>query len=337
MPILEVERPRNLPLVAGGGADIRLAGLSYVAGAPRPIDSWCAQKGHGPEVVRQLSQAGLRFLTEPPEDPRSALADCMRQAVAQAGLAPEDISAICFAPPSFEWSRRAETDLLESLASAGFRRLPVVGIGLQGCGAIGAAMEIGTALALRRQAPVLIVLSALPLEGAAFDARSMRLFSCGVACAVLAPGEGTYRLLAATTTTDTALACEIFRADAGPAFRESWQLLRAALAELLTAASSEAQDIAFVCGSNINEQALMTIAMAAGVPRERVWSGGLAELGHLYSADALVSLARLEQARRLNPGDRILVVGWSEWVIGGAVLEYLPQPPIQHSSSPRHP
>ena len=323
MSMLEADLVRDPPLV-GDRSDIRLAGLSYVAGPTRPLETWCAERGLAPEVVGQLSLAGLRFVAEQPEDRRSALAECMRLAVARAGIEPDAISAVCFVPPSFEWSRLAEADLFESLAAASFARLPVVGVGLQGCGAIGAVVEFGTTLALRRPGPVLLVLSAMPREGAGFDARTTRLFSCGAACAVLAPGHGTYRVLAAATTSDIALARSSFQASGASTFRESWHLLRGALAELMAAASCAAGDIAFVCGSNVNEQALMTIAMAAGIPRERVWTGGLAELGHLYSADALVSLARLEEGGHLRPGDRILVAGWSEWVVSGVVLEFIP-------------
>lgn len=320
MPVLEEIRAAS----ADGLTDIGLAGISYLSGPAESVGDWSSREGLAPDVVRQLSQAGLRFVARQPDDDRAALADCMSAAVARAGLHPDDITAICFVPPSFDWSRGAEADLFEALAVSDFRRLPVVGVGLQGCGAIGAAIEVASGLALRRQGAVLIVLSALPRQGASFDARSMRLFSCGVACAVLLPGRGTFRVLATATTSDVNLALGSFRVGETAAFQESWQLLRAAVGELMSAAGSKARDIAFVCGSNVNEQALLAIAMAAGIPRERVWAGGLVELGHLYSADALVSLAHLERSDSLRPGNRILVVGWSEWVISGTVLEYSP-------------
>lgn len=304
--------------------DIGLAGLSYISGPAETLDEWAGREGLAPGILRQLSQAGLKVVAGQPEDIRSVLTACMTTAVAQAGLRPGDITAICFAPPSFDWSRDAEADLFEALDRSDFRRLPVISLGLQGCGAIGAAIEVASGLVLRRGGPVLIVLSALPRGGASFDAAAMRLFSCGVACAVLVPGARPFRVLAAATTSDVALAVGNFREVETAAFQDSWHLLRAAIGDLLTAAGSEARDIAFVCGSNVNEQALMAIAMAAGVPRERVWAGGLAELGHLYSADALISLARLERSGNLRAGDRILVVGWSEWVISGTVLEYSP-------------
>jgi 3-oxoacyl-[acyl-carrier-protein] synthase-3 len=319
MPVLE----EICAASAAGLTDIGLAGISYLSGPAESIDDWSARERLAPDVVRQLSQAGLRFVARQPDDARAALADCMSTAVAQAGLRPDDITAICFVPPSFEWSQGAEADLFEALAVSHFRRLPVVGVGLQGCGAIGAAIEVASGLALRRGA-VLIVLSALPRQGASVDARSMRLFSCGVACAVLIPERGTFRILATATTCDVDVALGSFRGGETAAFQDSWQLLRAAVGELMAAADSKAGDIAFVCGSNVNEQALLAIAMAAGIPRGRVWAGGLAELGHLYSADALVSLARLERSGSLRPGDRILVVGWSEWVTSGMVLEYSP-------------
>lgn len=309
---------------AHGLTEIGLAGIGYISGPAKSIDDWSSRAGLAPEIVRQLSQAGLRFVARQPDDGRAALADCMSAAVARAGLKPDDITAICFVPPSFAWSQDAEADVLEALAVSGFRRLPVVGVGLQGCGAIGAAIEVASGLALRRQGAVLIVFSALPRQGASFDAPSMRLFSCGVACAVLIPGRGTFRILTTATTSDVDLAIGSLRGGDAAAFQDSWQLLRAAVGELMAAAGSKARDIAFVCGSNVNQQALLAIAMAAGIPRERVWAGGLAELGHLYSADALVSLTHLERSGRLRPGDRILVVGWSEWVISGTVLEYSP-------------
>lgn len=320
MPVLEEIRAASADRLT----DIGLAGISCLSGPAESIDDWSARERLAPDVVQQLSQAGLRFVARQPDDARAALADCMSTVVAQADLRPDDITAICFVPPSFEWSQGAEADLFEALAVSDFRRLPVVGVGLQGCGAIGATIEIASGLALRRQGAVLIVLSALPRQGASFDARSMRLFSCGVACAVLMPGRGTFRILATATTSDVGLALGSFRGRETAAFQDSWQLLRAAVGELMAAADSKAGDIAFVCGSNVNEQALLAIAMAAGVPRERVWAGGLAELGHLYSADALISLARLERSGSLRPGDRILAVGWSEWVISGTVLEYSP-------------
>lgn len=309
---------------ADGRTNVRLAGLSYIAGPTESIEDWSAREGLAPDILRHLSQAGLRVVARQPDDARATLADCMSAAVANAGLRPADIAAVCFAPPSFHWSQDAEADLFEALAGSGFRRLPVVGIGLQRCGAIGAAIETAAGLALRRQGAVLIVLSALPREGAGFDASSMRLFSCGVACAVLAPGAGIFRVLATTTTNDVGMALGRFREAGTAAFQDSWHLLRDAVGELMAAADSKARDIAFVCGSNVNQQALLAIAMAAGIPRERVWAGGLADLGHLYSADALVSLARLERSGNLRPGDRTLVVGWSEWVISGMVLEYSP-------------
>lgn len=305
-------------------AAIGLSGLSYVSGPTEPLGDWGVRTGLASDVLRQLSQAGLKVVARKPDDDRAALAECMSAAVAQASLRPGDIAAICFAPPSIEWARADEADLFEALAAAGFGRVPVIGIGLQGCGAIGAVLEIASGLAFRRQGAVLLVLSALPRDGAGFDARSLRLFSCGAACAVLAPDAGTFRVLATETVSDVGLALGRFQGAAAAAFQDSWHLLRAVVGELMSAANCTAGEIAHVCGSNVNQQALLAIAMAAGVPHQRVWAGGLAELGHLYSADALISLARLERSGRLHAGERVLVVGWSEWVIGGAVLEYSP-------------
>ena len=317
--LLDDHRP-----VAIRANDLRIGGFSFLAGPAEPIDAWCERVGLGTDTARQLSQAGLQSIAQSPDEVGVALIDCMNMALAQAHLRAEDISAICFVPPSFDWSRESEAELFQALAASEFGRVPVVGVGLQGCGAIGAAVEVASGLALRRNGPVLIVLSALARGGASFEARSLRLFGCGVACAVLAPGAGPYRVLGTSATSDMGLALAGLRDERTPPFQDSWQMLRAALADLMASAGTSAEDIAFVCGSNVNRQALMAIAMAAGVPGARVWAGGLTELGHLYSADALISLAFLERSGRLRPGDRVLVVSWSEWVIGGIILEYRP-------------
>lgn len=305
-------------------AEIGLAGLSYVAGPVEPLAARCAREGLDHEILRQMSLAGLRAVAQSPENGRDALAACMGRAIAQAGVRPDEIAAICFAPPSFDWSRQAEAELVEAAAAAGFRRLPMIGVGLQGCGAIGAAVEVASGLVWRKRGPVLIALSALAQGAAGFDPRSMRLFGHGAACAMVVPGVAAYRVLGTTVASDLGLARNGIAARGAAPFQDSWQFLRAVLSELIASAESTADDIAFVCGSNVNAQALATIAMAAGIARDRVWAGGLAELGHLYSADALIALARLEASGRLWAGDRILVVGWSEWTVSGVIVEYRP-------------
>lgn len=321
MLALDETRPARADFTDDNFTDIGLAGVSYVSGPCEPIGMWCEGAGLNDSVARDLACMGLGFVAREPHDRAMVLAGCMHAAVQRAGLRSTDIAAVCFAPPSFEWSRALEAELFGALAETGLQRLPVVGLGLQGCSAIGAAVETGTALALRRQGPVLLVLSALPEGGARYDAASARLFGCGAACAVIGRGLGANRLLSAAWASDAALAAASL-AQSGPgAFQPGWQLLREVIAQALAEAGCEARDVSFLCGSNVNQPALAATAMAAGVPRDRIWSGGLRELGHLYSADGLIALAHLEESGRLRGGERILVAEWSDFTASAVVLE----------------
>jgi len=61
---------------------------------------------------------------------------------------------------------------------------------------------------------------------------------------------------------------------------------------------------------------------AAGISEERLFTENVAAYGHVFSCDHLINLATYGNSKGFRKGGKYLLIGWSPYVFGGALVSY---------------
>lgn len=255
--------------------------------------------------------------------PSALYATVIGDSLARAGLAPDEVGAVLFAPSRAHWSTAGEQQLFAALAEVGFSRVPVVGVGLQACSAL-AAQLIQSAAAGAAGRPVLLLQDGLAPSGAVrLDTERRAVFSDGVACALVTTSAGDHDILGAYHLSSPWLAMAPQLAQSGRRFREVLALTSEAAAGALAEAGLSISDVDLVACTNLNSTSFDFIADLVEADPDRVWRADLARIGHVHGCDNLIALAGAVAADRLAIGEVALLFSWSPHVCGAVVTRRL--------------
>ncbi|MFV2104395.1 3-oxoacyl-[acyl-carrier-protein] synthase III C-terminal domain-containing protein [Micromonospora sp. LOL_024] len=192
------------------------------------------------------------------------------------------------------------------LGLAGIDHLAVSG---HGCGNLGPALQVARdALRGGTYRRILLLLADRAVTGSRLMNSGMSIFSDGAAACMVTDG---------TAAGDDGLRFSVHGisvrtrsgGDAGLGEMDMLSLVELAgggVADLLQATGQRPEDFRHVVFGNYRIFSQHFLAAATGVPTERLLIGPIAEYGHCFSADILVTLDRYAAQGRVAPGDHLL-------------------------------
>jgi 3-oxoacyl-[acyl-carrier-protein] synthase-3 len=207
------------------------------------------------------------------------------------------------------------TRLVRSLGLPATRYLRVSG---HDCGNLGPALLLaGQALASGEHRGVLLLLADKVIDGNRNQADGLSVVSDGaVACLVTgepsAPGGVSFAVHAVSAVTDSQAAD---LGEAGDRIMATVALSVAGTAAMTQQTALEVKDFDHLVFPNYRMIIQQFLCSAMGAPPERLLAGPMAEYGHCFSADVLVTLAHCASTGGIRPGDRVLACadGPSSW------------------------
>ncbi len=178
-----------------------------------------------------------------------------------------------------------------------------VGLGQQACTSMLGSIRLAHGLiAGDEDLNRVLCISADRFPPGAYYEQAYSLISDGAAACVVSRQPATYRLLAAHQITNGAMVDADDDQTVGAFFAYTCRLVT----ELLAKAAISTRDITWVVPQNTDSKAWRIVARLLGIDSARVWAPGLAEVGHVISADNVVNLKALED-HGVEPGARLLL------------------------------
>jgi 3-oxoacyl-[acyl-carrier-protein] synthase III len=303
-----------------------LSGLSFRTGTTLPIDELFPALPAREGDIGFFLRRGLKHFCAQFE-PIGAMCfavvtDCLKKA----GVDPDQLGAILVDAEQWKCTVEDETQILESLHAAGIAKIPIIGLGLQTCSGFTTALGIADRLLRtdRQRRPILVLLCGRAVPGASrIDTRRATILSDGVSACIVSNRVGALALLACIGHTDLATVRSGVAGEKAAISLVHGYGQIADIAKLLyeTAGVSPPQIDALFC-TNGNLMYATFAARAAGIDSARAYTENISAYGHLFSSDPLINVATCANANALRPGGKYLLVGWSPYVIGGAILSY---------------
>ena len=180
------------------------------------------------------------------------------------------------------------------------------------CGNFGPALSLARqALAAGEHRQVLILLADKVIDGDRSQADKLSVVSDGAAaCLVTAEPPNTdgvrFAVHGISTVTDSDAASG---SEAGDRILATVALATAGAAAIADQTGRAADDFDHLLFPNYRAVAQQFLCSALGVPLEKLLFGPMAEFGHCFSADGLVSLAHCVSTDEIRPGEHVLAFG----------------------------
>jgi 3-oxoacyl-[acyl-carrier-protein] synthase-3 len=190
-------------------------------------------------------------------------------------------------------------------AALGLAEAAVIGVNQQACTATLGALRLGRALLLAEPAVTQVLcISADRFPDGALYEQSYNLISDGAAACLLSREPRGFRLLACHQITNGGLAQVSDDESVGVFFAFTKRLVE----ETLSIANLVPADLAWIVPQNMNVRAWQIMSSLLAFPSERLYFEPLPETAHVVGADNIINLKHLDEAGRLLPGERVLLV-----------------------------
>jgi 3-oxoacyl-[acyl-carrier-protein] synthase III len=303
-----------------------ISGVAYRAGDKVPVEELFESTPEGGAALSFYSARGLKYFRRQAGSTHSMSFESIAESLRKSATAPGSIGTVLVDLDTWHASEEDRLQILEALHRAGLEDVPVIGVGLQTCSASATALDLADRLVRTddrgRAVLVLVCARAQPGMGRVDDLRKT-ILSDGVAACIVAAQRGDFQIL--STESRTTLATVREKTAGG----NSAISLIASYDDLASLASSwceraEVDPEAIDCLFCTNGSTVYTniIATAALKDDARVYTDDVANFGHISSCDNLVSLATYEERNRYVRGRNYMLIGWSPYVVSGAVLRY---------------
>ncbi|HEX2252673.1 MAG TPA: beta-ketoacyl-ACP synthase III [Thermoanaerobaculia bacterium] len=267
-----------------------------------------------------------------------------RRALADAGLTAADIDEIVVATDTPEVYIPDTSAFLQHRLGA--REVPAYDLAGSGCAGFLQALDVALVRArTRRGAPRRILVVAVELLSRLMnweDRTTCVLFGDAAGAAVVGPGEGAARCLAATAGTDGSRAGILTLETGGTrrpfsleaarqglhkdivmegraVFRDAVTRMTAAARAVLDEAGIDLSEVALVVPHQANARILASVAQHLDLPEERLFSN-VAEYGNTGSASIPLALCQAREQGRIAAGDLVLLTAFGAGFHWGAML-----------------
>lgn len=303
-----------------------IGGIAYRVGDAVPIEELFDSSPEGTAALNFFFARGLKYFRRQRAPVRDMLRECIAETLFKSGTRAEALGAVLVDIDAWCFSEADRLQIFESLHLSGFENVPVIGVGLQSCSAAVTTLDLADRLVRtdEEHRPVLVLICGRPGPGEnRIDDARKTILSDGVAACIVTAGRGEFQILSSATSTDLAAAREKARGgDQAVSLVCNCSNITAVATEVYARAGVSADDIDQLFCSNGSSTYVNFAAEATEVGLGRVYSDDVATLGHVFSCDNLISLATYAERRSYRSGAKYMLIGWSAYVISGAILLY---------------
>ncbi|MEU8925658.1 3-oxoacyl-[acyl-carrier-protein] synthase III C-terminal domain-containing protein [Kitasatospora sp. NPDC048545] len=281
---------------------LHLSAIAYVHGERRPIAELSGRLD--PELLDPAS--GLSWYRADDRDIWRLAAAAAARTVETAAEPPD---LLVYVTENDHGSSDSLSRLVCELGLPDIRYLRVSG---HDCGNLGPALHLAAqALASGEHHRVLLLLADRVLDGDRSQADTLSVVSDGAAACLVTvedPGPGGVRFAVHGVSTVTGAVAGAGGA-AGDRILATVALAVAGTGEIARRTGRAVEDFDHLLFPNYRTVAQQFLCSAMGVPLDRLLAGPVAEFGHCFSADSLVSLAHCADRGEIRPGAHVLAFG----------------------------
>jgi len=297
--------------------DIHLSAFGEALGEAHPLGS---SPDIGPrDIVDELCRDGHRDFRLSSREPWELASDSARHTLAQTPGRPDLVVYCTNTLRDGDDRTSGPATFLEAL---GLVSVQLIGVGMAGCGNVGAGLRVATAmLASGAATNALLVTTDVAPPGWRLVRGDIGVFSDGAAsCAVsLIPTPGSLRLCGIDSGADWRMYTTIPGRGELAATRAMVTGLRRAIGPVLRHGATEPTRLTHPVTNNYRSVMLKLFSDTARVDPARVYAPTLADIAHCHSADTLINLSRLLPALSGDSLVLLLSTGTHSWTC--ALLE----------------
>jgi hypothetical protein len=303
-----------------------IGGIAYRVGDAVSIEELFEPSPEGKAALNFFLARGLKYFRRQSGAVQDMFRECIVETLFKSGTSADALGAVLADIDEWCFSEADRLQILESLHLSGLWNIPVIGVGLQSCSAAAATLDLADRMVRTDEGhrPILVLMCGRPGSGEnrINDARKT-ILSDGVATCIVTARRGEFQLLSSATSTDLAAAKDKARGgDQAVSLVSNCNNMTAVATEVCTRAGVSTNDIDQLFCSNGSSTYINFAAEATEVGLGRVYSDDVASLGHIFSCDNLISLATYAERRSYRIGAKYMLIGWSAYVISGAILLY---------------
>jgi 3-oxoacyl-[acyl-carrier-protein] synthase III len=303
-----------------------IGGISFRLGRNGCIEDLFAEPSAGDGDIDFFRTRGLRNYFEQVEPLGTMCTSVVDESLRKCSVDAEQLGAVVVDAEQWHCTSEDRIQLLESLDACGISGVPVIGLDLQTCSGCLTALSVADRLHRtdRDRKPVLVLLCGRAAPGTSrVDFRRATILSDGVASCVVSSTPGSFALLASTTHTNLRMVRSgVAGEKAVVSVVRSHADLAAVANRLYALAEIHASQIDALLCTNGNLLYVTFAGRAAGVAEARIYTENVAAYGHVFSCDHLINLATYASFKPFLAGGKYLLIGWSPYVFGGAVVSY---------------
>jgi len=303
-----------------------ISGVAFRAGDQVPVEELFEPTPEGAAGLSFYRARGLKYFRRQASSTQSMCYDSISESLRKSATDPGSIGTILVDVDLWHCSAEDRLQIFESLNLTGLDGIPVIGVGLQTCSAAATVLDLADRLVRtdEHRRPVLVLICGRVEPGAnRVDNLRKTILSDGVAACVVTPQRGEFQILSTETRINLATAREKTVGGNSAASLVSGygdlSSLASGICERAGVSPAAIDRLFCTNGSTIYTN---FIADAAGVDSERVYADDVANFGHISSCDNLISLATYGDRNRYVSGHSYMLIGWSPYVVSGAVLMY---------------
>lgn len=278
--------------------EFHLSAISYELGEPHAVAEL------GEEIAADVGRPdqGLEYFLVSGQEPRQLARSVCERTLGKSAGPPDLILYVSENDP-----RAAESPawIAHDAGLADVRHLTLSG---HGCGNLGPALQVARdALDSGRHERILLVLADCARDGERLMASGLSVFSDGAAACMVtrepAEAEGCQLLV---TALSSRIRVELGPGQSGQSLLTKVELAEMSVADILRDTGRTREEFDYALLPNYRTISQKFLVTALGVPMQRLLFGPVAELGHCFSNDILITVDRYTTSGRLKPGDRLL-------------------------------
>jgi 3-oxoacyl-[acyl-carrier-protein] synthase-3 len=285
-----------------------LHAIAFELGVAKPIagiGSVAIREG----VIDNFLRNGLRDYRETESTPVQLATSCIVRTMALAGLLPDQIDALIYASNSFSEPGRFAREISQAMSELGLWRLAPIGVTMSECANFATALRIAHGLVASEglKRVILVTTDVCPTD----DARlvpSVTVLSDGAAsCLVTDEHVEGFEILAMEHAANHQLRAIDPERESIRMFRSTAAEIRRCAGRALARCSMQPDQLTALVFNNLSRSVLQLYAAQCQVDWSRVYAN-VAEMGHVYAADALINLDGARRSRGYEGAVFMLVV-----------------------------
>lgn len=289
--------------------EVFIDSIAYVTGQPVALET-LAECRESPQNLQVLQQEGYEQVLVSRESVADMAMRSLRKTLEQGDIDPADIDLLIYSSDSAgdQRERECNSQVHRISLELGLENAYPLGINQSTCGNFCSSLRVAAALLKTGETRNVLLVTAEKSENGEriMDSNAAVLSDGAASCLVTTSGRARYRLAGIVQSTIHALGCET---EAGSKVFLALSGFQSAFEKFTSRLDLEAEHFSQLIPNNYNRSLLSLYAQISGIGMDKVYDANLKSKAHVYSCDNLINLLDYSGAARLQPGDKIAMLG----------------------------